>query len=247
MMRLGLVHLELSSAPIAPEHYQPGGNNSRLFNLLAEGGISVAVLRLAGMTYAQKIAAIEDAGKRGIPTVLDSVERLTFPDLVDRLRTYALCAARAGVHFILENDTFTSCDSAEAQLGLARVIQHPALGFAFAPPHALADNLDPADEIRALGPNLKLAYLWDASVGMRPVIAGESFDPGPPEHQTPGSDQGRLDWSDYFQALAEIGFRGIFNMAWLGTESWANFQIEEALRESIIYCSEMATDAGLAK
>jgi len=247
MMRLGLIHLELSSAPLAPEHYQPGQNNSRLFNMLAECGISVAVLRLSGMTYQQKIAAIDDAGRRGIPTVLDSVEPLTFPDLVDRLRTYALCASRAGVHFILGNDAFTSCDKAEAQLGLARVVHNPALGFAFAPPHALADNLDPADEIRALGSKLRLAYLWDASVEMRPVIVGESFDPGPPEHQTPGSNQGRMDWSNYFQALAEIGFRGIFNMAWLGSENWANFQIEEALRESIVYCSELATDAGLAR
>src|SRR5262245_42100711 len=70
MMRLGLRCMELSARPIAPRHYCPEGENSRLFNVLAEAGVMVAVLRLTGMTFEQKIRAIADAGRRGIPAVL---------------------------------------------------------------------------------------------------------------------------------------------------------------------------------
>jgi sugar phosphate isomerase/epimerase len=244
MMRLQLRHLDLAAEPLAPRHYQADGNNSRLFNILAEAGVSVAVLRLTGMSYAQKIRAIADAGERGIPAVIDRVERLTLPDLVDRIRLYALCAARAGVQLILENDSLTSCDSAVAQTTLAHFIQQPALGFGFAPPHAMAYNRDPAEEVRLLGERLRLAYLWDASVS-EPVAPKWSnfpdgfecaFDLGPPEDQAPGHGRGRMDWSDYFTALTEVGFRGIFNLNWAGSEAWSEGRTEEAIARAIQFC-----------
>ncbi len=245
MMRLGLRHLELSASPLAPLHYQPDGNNSRLFNVLAEAGVSVAALRLTGLDYHGKIRAIAEAGERGIPAVLDRVEPLAFPDLLDRVRTYSFCAARAGVHFILENDSHTSCDNAEALLTVRRHIPHTALGFGFAPPHALADKRDPIEEIRSLGSALRLAYLWDASEAMVPGRDYKRFYAGPPEDQTPGNERGRMNWPEYFQVLAEVGFRGIFNLNWLGSEDWGEWQTEEAIVESVRFCGELATRAGL--
>ena len=247
MMRLGLVHLELSSAPLAPLHYQPGESNSRLFNMLAEVGVRVAALRLTGLTYTQKLHAIAEAGDRGIPAVLDRVERLGYPDLIDRVRLYSQVAAAAGVELILENDYYTSCDSVEAQLSLAHSVRQPALGFGFAPFHAMADNRDPGDEVRALGSALRLAYLWDAPESMTTGIRREDCEPGPPEDQAPGSDRGRVDWLDYFEALASVRFRGIFNLKWLGAEGWTTEQTEEAIVRSVRFCSTMSIDAGLGR
>lgn len=244
MMRLGLVHMELSAAPLAPLHYQPRGGNSRLFNLLAETGVSVAVLRLTGLTMGEKLAAIAEAGERRIPAVLDRAERLGYPDLLDRIKLYAHHAGSAGVHFILENDYYTSCDNAEAQQLLRRSVNHPALGFGFAPLHALADGRDPGQEVRALGRGLQLAYLWDAPTRMVVGRVHEDFDPGPAEDQTPGTDQGQVDWHDYFTALSSIGFRGILNLKWLGEDGWGTEQTESAIAAAAQFCTERARMAG---
>lgn len=243
MMRLGLVHLELSSSHLAPGHYQPDGANSRLFNLLAEAGVSVAVLRLSGMTFKEKLRAIADAGERGIPAVLDRAEKLLFPDLVDRVRTYADTAARAGVHYILDNDFYTSCDNAQAQLSLARAVRNPALGFGFAPLYALADDKDPGEEVRSLGAALWLAHLWDAPVKMVIGRAHEEFDPGPPEDQAPGARQGRVDWPEYFRALSAVKFKGILNLKWLGG-GWSSDQTESAIADAVRFCAATADEIG---
>lgn len=250
-MRLGIRHLELASAPLAPGHYNPQSNNSRLFNMFAEAGVSVSILRLTGLSYPQKLRAIAEAGERGIPAVLDRVERLTFPDLVDRLRIYSMCAAGAGIGFILENDSCTTCPDAQAQMTLSRIVRQPAMGFGFAPPHALLDRRDPAEELRVLGESLRLAYLWDASTEAAQGGSGwgieDQFDPGPPEDQTPGNERGRMDWPAYFQTLAEIRFRGLFNLNWTGADDWDMRQIESAVQSSIQFCSAMADESGMGK
>jgi sugar phosphate isomerase/epimerase len=259
MMRLGLRNLDLAAAPVAPLHYQPGCSNASLFNHLAEAGVGVMMLRLTGLDHAEKVAAIDDAGRRGIPAVVDCVERLNFPDLVDRLHTYSMCCARAGVQLIIDNDVSTSCSSAAAQMELLHVIRHGALGFAIAPPHTLADDLDPADEVRSLGNTLKLAYLWDASSRSRnsvrpmpPPLLEENqtlfgdLGLGSPEDQAPGGSGGRLDWQRYFAALAEIRFGGLFNLNWTGAEAWETDQVEQTLGQAIRFCSRAAAQFGFA-
>lgn len=246
MMRLGLRSIELANERIAPEHYSPDGDNSRLFNHLAEAGVSVAALRLTGLSYEEKIRAIADAGRRGIPAVLDRAERLNFPDLIDRVRTYAMCAEREGVCFILENDYFSSCDNAHALLVLAGVVRRPGLGFGFSPPHAVADNRDPAQEALELGAALRFAHLWDASESLKTYPLKARFYAGPPEDQTPGNGRGRVNWAEYFGALAYVGFGGFFNLRWQGADAWSDFQIEEALTGAVEFCSAEARRAGFA-
>lgn len=244
MMRLGLRCLELSARPIAPHHYSPDGDNSRLFNVLAEAGVKVSVLRLTGLSFEEKIRAMADAGRRGIPAVLDRAERLNLPDLIDRVRTYATCAEREGIHFILENNYFSGCENAHAQLTLGRIVRRPALGFGFSPPHAVVDNRDPAEEALALGGALRLAYLWDASTSLKAHHRKARLDAGPPEDQKPGSGRGRVDWGGYFRALAQARFRGLFNLRWQGGDAWSDFQIEEAISDSVGFCAEEAARAG---
>lgn len=244
MMRLNLVHLELASSHLAPSHYQPGVKNSRLFNLLAESGVRVAALRLTGMSYREKLHAIEEAGEWNIPVVLDRAEALAFPTLIDRVRTYALLAQHQGIQLLLENDFYTSCDNADAQLYLKRSVGVPAMGFAFAPLHALADSRDPADEVRALGESLRLAYLWDAPIGMVVGQMVEEFNPGPARDQAPGHGRGQVDWHDYFLALRAIKFRGILNLQWIGSDDWSSEETEDAIVRAVRFCANAADTAG---
>jgi sugar phosphate isomerase/epimerase len=245
MMRLGLEQIELAARPLAPEHYQPGGDNSRLFNLLAEAGVRVAALRLTGLTYEEKIRALDDAGARGIPIVLDRVERLNFPDLIDRLRQYNLCAMRAGAQLVLENVYYTSCDTAASMRYVHKVLRQPTLGFGFAPLHAVACGLDPIEEVTVLGESLQLVYLWDVSPNLRIDHFLAHLDPGPPEEQLPGNPMGRLDWDGYFKSLAQSHFKGVFNFNCAGTDSWGQARIEGAIANALEFGQVIAERTGL--
>ena len=247
MMRLGLTHLELSGAPLASGHYRPDENNSRLFNVLAESGVSVSALRLTEMRRQQKLRAITDAGARGIPTVIDRVEHLGYPDLIDRVRLYATYAAQAGVQFVLENDLHTSCDNAEAQNSLARNVRQRSLGFGFSPFSAVADGKDPGEEVRTLGPGLRMAYLWEAPMYLAEErlyqdVAAVSINSGPA-----GREQVQMDWADYFQALAGVGFRGMFGLKWERLRGWTPGQTEAALIQSVRFYTSVAEQIGLGK
>ena len=247
MMRLGLVHLELSAQPGSQCHYQPDGNNSRLFNILAEAGVSVAVLRLSGMDFKQKIRAIHEAGDRGIPVVVDHAEKLNYPDLLVRLRAYSNLALQSRLRFVLENNVYSSCNDAES-LGLVhRSLRHPALGLGFAPVHAVAEQKKPEQEVEALGSALRVAYLWDASPTMRAGTTMEEFYIGSPDDQTPGTLTGSVNWKAYFAALARIDFRGIFVLKWLGSPSWDAPRTEQAIIDSIAFCTRTAGETALGK
>lgn len=250
LLRLRVRRIELAAAsPSAPPadragHFVAGGANDRLFNLLAEAGATPTALRLTGLSYAEKIEAIEEAGARGFPAVVDRVETLLYPDLVDRVRVYVQCATGAGVQLVLENDFYTSCDNAEAQVALLKSLHYPpGLGFCFVPTYALLDGRDPADEVRRLGRALRIAYLRDASPRMRVGVFAPDFDPGPGEDQTPGG--GSLDWTGYFKALGEVGFRGLLGLAWEGTAGWSLERIERAVADSVEFCRGRAREAGL--
>lgn len=247
-MRFGVRHMELVPDCLAPGHFQPEGNNSRLFNLLAEAGVSIAALRLTGMDQRQKIRTIAEAGERGIPIVIDRAERLVFPDLIDRLRLYSNLAARAGAMLILENDFHTMCDNAEAQLTLSGIVRHSSLAFGFVPGAAIEDKKDPRLEVLKLGPGLRLAYLWDSPVPAELSSAGHTEPTnGKPESPLGANDHRRVDWFDYFSALAEVRFRGLFNLRWAASEGLESWQNEEALARSIGFYANEARRAGLGQ
>lgn len=240
MMRIGVRPIELAADPIAPGHFEPGRDNSRLFNLLAEAGVRVVALRLDGMEYKDRLHAIELAGERGVPAVVFGAEMLGYPDLIDRIRCYLHTAARVGVHLVLENDYYSYGDNAEALRTIGQAVGIEGLGFAFAPVYALADKKDPFEEIAVLGRDLRVAYLWDASAAMKVGEAVSQFDPGSIEDQAPGLGEGSVDWPRYFQALAAVGFRDVLCLRWSPIERTPDERVEAALDRAIDYCGRLA-------
>jgi len=240
MMRLGLSRIELAGG-----HFHPDRDNARAFNYLAEAGVAVAVLRLTGLERGQKLRAIEEAGRRGVPAVIDRAEELLFPDLIDRTREYVLCAGYNGVYLILDNDTASDCDHATAQLALSRVVRHPALRLGFSPSHAVAGRREPADEVRALGRHLMIAYLADTPEDVVARSRREVFGEAPPVSRRPGAAPGRLDWVAYFQALASIRFQGLLNLGWTASPEPGSARTEWEIAEAIGFCAAAARQAGL--
>jgi D-psicose/D-tagatose/L-ribulose 3-epimerase len=82
-------------------------------------------------------------------------------------------------------------------LDLLDRLHHPALGITLDTSHASVQNLDLLTVVRELGPRIICTHISDN-------------DGSGDQHRTPG--WGRINWPAVVKALAEVGYRGLFNL-----------------------------------
>jgi L-ribulose-5-phosphate 3-epimerase len=121
-----------------------------------------------------------------------------FDKMLGRMRQIARLFADHGLTLCCE----TGQESAESLVAFLDHLAEPNVAVNFDPANMLLyNNGDPIAALRTIGSRVKTCHVKDANVTRVPGTWGEEVPVG----------TGQVDWSAFFQTMAEIGYQGAFS------------------------------------
>ena len=157
-----------------------------------------------------RVIVLGSSGARNIPDGYDREKAKA--EFVDIVRKMAGVAKKYGIVIAMENLNKSECNfvnSLAEGLEIAKEVDHPNFRLTADIYHMLREN-DPPDAIRAAGKYLVHGHIAENKDRARPGKNGEDFRP-------------------YFQALKDIGFKGVVTMEC----RWTDIRQEAA--EALVY------------